>query len=852
MTWFRNMNISMKIISTSLMIGLLSLIAVSWNSYVNGEKALTELSFKALTSVRETKARQIESYFRNIRNQILTYSEDRMIVNAMKEFKSSFHGVLEDVKPERNKLSFYETETKNYYKTDFLPRLQVNEHDKKTIKPYWPGENKTTYLQYQYIARNKYDTGKKDRLTEADDESPYSRVHKKYHPIIHNYQKRFGYSDIFLIDDKTGHIVYTVFKKVDYVTSLISGPYKETNFARVFNEARNTSDKDFVKLVDFEPYDPSYAAPASFIASPIYDNGEKIGVLVFQIPIEKIDGIMTGDKKWEMDGLGKTGETYLVSIDRKMRSTSRLLVENPKKYFEELRAIHTDEKLIKKIKGHNTSILFQKVQTKAVKKALKGETNTEIIDDYRGVSVLSSYKPLIIKDIVLVILSEIEKAEAFAPITSLAEQSIIMGGIILVLIIVLSFIASKTIAHPIKKTSDLLKDISEGEGDLTRRLEVQSKDEVGALANYFNNFVHSLNIMLISIKKVADKEKNVSEDLAASSEESAAALQEMKANLDSMKEQIIYLDNEIHSSRRSANEVTESIGQVVGLISTQASAIDESSSSIEEISSSIQNISKTSEAKMEIANELEKNASYGESEMKNTVEIIKKVADSAHVIMEMIAVINNIAEQTNLLAMNAAIEAAHAGEYGKGFAVVADEIRKLAETTGKNSQEISRSLKDVIDDIQVSVESTNKTGKTFLTIVEGVKEVSSSMMEMRAAMNELSNGSGQVLQSLNLIVQVTEDVKNSSDRINQKAETITSSMGAISDISSQTKNGMEEVTLGISELSRTVELVSTAGMRNSEGVAELRRLIGQFKVESNDNNNHSSDEKSIQPVDRLE
>ena len=268
----------------------------------------------------------------------------------------------------------------------------------------------------------------------AADESEYSKIHSKYHPIIRSYLKKFGYYDIFLVDHRTGHIVYTVFKEADYATSLITGPYKDTNFAEAFDGARRAPGKNFVKLVDFEQYDPSYAAPASFIASPIFDGDQKIGILLFQMPIDKINYVMTGAEiqqdgewkfRWKEDGLGNSGETYLVSVeenDFKMRSVSRFLLEDPDGYFEALGEIGTDRRVIEKIAKLNTSILLQEVRTDAAKEAQKGNTNTRIINDYRGIPVLSSYKPLKIQDVNWIILSEIDESEAFAPIARFARQ----------------------------------------------------------------------------------------------------------------------------------------------------------------------------------------------------------------------------------------------------------------------------------------------------------------------------------------------------------------------------------------------------------------------------------------------
>ena len=371
--------------------------------------------FDQLTSIRSTKKRNVEDYFNSIRNQIKTYSEDKMIIDAMKAFKAVFHEIGKNIPVDE--LEKMKVVVKEYYETEFLPRLNANTEVNEKLEKYWDNNPRTILMQYLYIAGNKNDTGKKQLLDYAEDESEYSNIHSVYHPIIRSFLETFGYYDIFLIDNETGHLVYSVFKEVDYTTSLLSGPYKNTNFAQAFREARNAHEKDFIKLVDFEPYDPSYTAPASFISTPIFDGDEKIGVLIFQMPIDKINSIMTGDNKWTEDGLGVSGETYLVGDDYKMRSISRFLIEDPVGYFNELQRIGYDSSIIRKIKKLNTTILLQDVKTEAVINALRGNTDKKIVLDYRGISVLSAYTKLNIQDVNWVMCSDIDEAEVMDSIS---------------------------------------------------------------------------------------------------------------------------------------------------------------------------------------------------------------------------------------------------------------------------------------------------------------------------------------------------------------------------------------------------------------------------------------------------
>ncbi len=373
--------------------------------------------FDQLTSIRSTKKRNIEEYFNIIRNQIATYAEDKMIVQAMKDFKRNFHGLGDNIP--REEMARMADVNKSYYRQEFLARLNPNLDTPREVADYWTENATTIALQYHYISGNPFPTGKKHQLNGADDNSKYSFVHQYYHPVIKNFLEKFGYYDIFLIDNETGHLVYSVFKEVDFATSLKTGVYSNTNFGKVFNEVAASHEKGFVKLVDFEPYDPSYTAPASFIATSVYDGDDKIGVLVFQMPIDKINSIMTGDANWKDDGLGKSGETYLVGDDFKMRSQSRFLIEDKEGYLRALQAMEYNPSIINKINRLNTSILLQDAKTEAVKNALLGKTECKIVKDYRNIAVLSSYTSLHIQDVNWVILSDIDEEEVLEVIDDL-------------------------------------------------------------------------------------------------------------------------------------------------------------------------------------------------------------------------------------------------------------------------------------------------------------------------------------------------------------------------------------------------------------------------------------------------
>jgi methyl-accepting chemotaxis protein len=356
---------------------------------------LRKEAFDKLTAVREVKRGEIERYFQTIDNQIISFSEDKMVVDAIRQFKDSFKSFRSENALSPGDLERMRKELYTYYTGEFAAEYKHQNNGKSPdVENYFRQlDDDSVALQYSYIRANTNPLGSKHLLDRANDKSGYSELHGKLHPIIRNYLEKFGYYDIFLVDSESGDIVYSVFKELDFSTSLVNGPNAQTNFGEAFRRANAAGNKDAVALVDYAQYMPSYEAPASFIASPIFDGDKKIGVAMFQMPINRLNVIMS-----ERAGLGKTGETYLVGPDKLMRSDSYL---DPEKHSV-IASFRNPEK--------------GKVDTEALRAGLSGKAGSDVILDYNGNPVLSAYAPVKIGEMTWVLLAEIDVAEAFCPV----------------------------------------------------------------------------------------------------------------------------------------------------------------------------------------------------------------------------------------------------------------------------------------------------------------------------------------------------------------------------------------------------------------------------------------------------
>jgi len=547
----RTLSIRNKILGMLVIVSVLAAGISAFSGFTIARGALEKQEFKKLTAVREMKAREIEAYLRQIHSQVQTLSEDRMIVNAMKAFTTAFQEVVPELALDDAAFRRNDEELKLYYLNEFLPRLNKNSPEPRSLSNFWPEDDSTRLLQYFYIASNPFPTGRKQLLNRANDASTYSQVHALYHPVIRNFLSEFGYYDIFLVDHETGHIVYTVFKEVDYGTSLLSGPYRNTNFARAFRAARKASHRNFVRLEDFEPYPPSYNAHASFIASPIFDGKEKIGVLVFQMPMDRINDIMTNGATWSSIGLGETGETYIVGEDFTIRNQPRFLIEDKENYLKLIANLGVPESTVARIDSLDNAIGLQEVRTEGTAAALDGVTDTRIFEDYRGVRVLSAFKPLEIGDVTWAIMSEIDETEALQASNALRDTVLMWLGVLIVLSILVAVFFSRTLTRPLTTLSEKAVDLAQGR--LETEISLDRTDEIGELAKSFD-------AMRTSIKEMLDRQ--------------ASAIDALSTPLIPFRDEILIMPLVGEMDERRADQLRESLVNGLHQASAKVAIID--------------------------------------------------------------------------------------------------------------------------------------------------------------------------------------------------------------------------------------------------------------------------------------
>jgi len=566
----RGLSISVKILAVTLGTTIIVLTVSGIASFLMSRDAIESKLFDQLTSVREVKGQQIENYVESINNQMIIWSESPAIVDATYRFGAAFNLIEKQAESHEIHDSAMHANLQAYYRDEYFARLRPNTENQlagQSPSEYLPESMGSVHLQSLYISKNPHPTGEKLKLDSADD-SLYSRVHEKHHPILRSFLEKFGYYDIFLINHETGHIIYSVFKEVDFATSLLTGPYKNTNFARAFKAAAESDDRNFVKLVDFEPYYPSYNAPASFIASPIFDGDRKIGVLVFQMPIDRINDIMTSDHDWKNVGLGETGQTYIVGDDYTMRNQSRFLIEDPENYLRIIRENGVASQTVNLIQSFGTSIGLQPVKTEGTMAALNDNSGTSIFPGYRGVPVFSSYRPLHLQDVNWAIMSEMDKAEAFAPAEQLKDRFILGGSILVAIAIYVAFFFSRSMTATLKNLSSRAEALAQGQ--LDEPVVVNSRDEIGQLAHTFEG-------MRRSIRKLVDDledEKNTLESrVTERTAELDAALHKQEEQTQALEQRNAEMLEIQQSLRKSEQEQIESKERIDSILQASPDGI---------------------------------------------------------------------------------------------------------------------------------------------------------------------------------------------------------------------------------------------------------------------------------------
>ena len=501
-------------------------------SYHQGKDALEKESFDRLTAVREMKATQIEDYFMQIRDQVTTLAYDPTVVKATTLFEEAYNSVGEDLHMNNRKMMRVDSSLNNYFENVYLKKLNENLDHKTFLATEQSPDPNCRILQNEYIVKNPNPLGEKFQLMRSEDSCTYSELHEQFHPFFLKYLMKFGYYDIFLVDTKNGNIVYTVYKEVDFGTSLEDGPFAGTNIGDVYREVKThgMDSAGFYSIADYKPYHPSYNQHAAFIGSPIIQGDSMIGVLIFQMPIDRIDDVMTNKRGWNKVGLGNTGETYLVGEDYKIRNQSRFLIEDSAAYFEMITNLGMDPATISKIRNTHTSIGLQEVKTAGTDDALSDHTDAKIFEDYRGVPVLSAYRPLNIPGLHWVIMSEIDEEEAFAPIYELRLQIIIGCSIIVVLLLMVSYFVSRNFSRPLQILSEDAIELAKGNFDV--EIEIQRKDEIGVLATSFRKMQHS-------IRKLINELKDINQNLEHKVEERTAEINLQKELLEVKNKEVL-------------------------------------------------------------------------------------------------------------------------------------------------------------------------------------------------------------------------------------------------------------------------------------------------------------------------
>ena len=561
----------------------------------------------------------------------------------------------------------------------------------------------------------------------------------------------------------------------------------------------------------------------NFVAEPLTSRSDGAFVIVFAVPIYDDNHAIIGVLLASVEAsalshdiediiVGKTGYCYILGL------TGTTIAA---KDFARVKAMENVIKMAATDKSLASLAAFEKMAVETDDPSISFYT-------YKGIHKIASYATMKTTDWTVIINAPQE--EFMGTVNSLRFSMIGFEFAILLIVLIIVYLVARAMVKPIQKVVFALRNIAQGEGDLTVRLPVHGNDEITDMAEYFNETIEKIGASIRQVGINSSDMEEIGAELASNMTETASAVNEISANIDGVKQQTMTQAASVTETAAIIEEIVRTIKQLNNHIETQAASVAQSSSSVEEMVANITSIGQTLGKTDDVIGNLATATGMGKETVAVANTITQKIAEESGSLMEASSVIQHIASQTNLLAMNAAIEAAHAGEAGKGFAVVADEIRKLAEESSAQGKTITTTLKALGNEINTLSSASKTAEEKFNAIFALAEQVRTMSNRVTEAMQEQESGSREVLIAIKSINAVTTEVQDASEEMLKGGAGVTAEMQKLDNLTRIITESMNEMASGVVQINNAVQEVNALSQKNKERIESLVIEVSKFKT----------------------